>query len=81
VVVLRVVEVVTKVVLEGNGRRPAVPYAIFVVDSLWIAPIDISVVPERKGGIFRYGVSWLREVRTGGWKTFVREFVGAAVEA
>lgn len=71
VVVLRVVEVVTEIVLERDGRRPGISGAEFVVDSLGVAFVDVGVVPEGKGGVLWYDIRRLRVVGTGGWKTFV----------
>jgi hypothetical protein len=73
VVVLRVVEVVTQVVFEGDGGRRAgvAVRAVFVIDTLRIALVDVGVVPEGEGGVFRHDVCGFRVVGACGWEAFV----------
>lgn len=72
-VVLRVVEVVTQVVFEGDGggRVAVAVRAVFVIDTLRIALVDVGVVPEGEGGVFRHDVCGFRVVGPGRWETFV----------
>jgi len=73
VVVLRVVEVVTQVVFKGDGggRAGVAVRAVFVIDALRIALVDVGVVPEGEGGVFRHDVCGFGVVGAGGWEAFV----------
>ena len=55
------------------------PVAVLVVDTLGLAGVDVSVVPEREGGEGGHGVVGVVLVADGG-EAFVVVFAGAVVE-
>ena len=83
-IILRIVEIMTHVIFNGYGRRRYIRAAgagtEFVINTLRTVFVDVGVVPEGEGGVWRDGVGGVRGFGTLGGRARIMEFVGAGVE-